>query len=152
MAIPRLVFGASLGVLLAPDLLAFDDDGVAYAVLALTNTSAPAGPSGECIFPMLYLTTKRFGSVEITVTPIVDEIALASHVITLVGGSAAGVVEVTEIDLSTPYPSALDPQIMLAPRGSSVQIQVDAPVTARVDVTVLQVEYEVVRESRLASA
>lgn len=151
MSIIKVFYGCDTGVLLSPDPTVFLDDGVAYALVALPNVSAPAGPGGEAIFPILHLTTKRYGDVELTVTPIVDGVTLQPSVVTLAGATPTeGTVDVTEVDLSQAYPSVLDEQIRTAPRGSSIQIRIDAPVTALFDVTVAEVEYEVVRESRLA--
>lgn len=153
MAIPRLFYGGGEGQLYAPDAATLLDDTTPFALLGETNESAPAGPSGECIFPVLYLTTRRFGDVTLTITAIVDDVRLTAHEVTLAGVTPdQGAVEVTEIDLAEPYPSADDEQIRNAPRGSSIRVEIAATLTSQVDISVAQVEYEVVRESRAAVA
>lgn len=151
MAIPRLFIGGGSGALYAPDPASVTDDGATVDLVATPNPSAPAGPSGECVFPLAYLTTRAFADDTITVTPIVDGVALTPHEID-VTGSPEGTIEVHEIDLAEPYPSAENELIRQAPRGSRIELAFASTVMGAVEISVAEIEYEVVRESRTAVA
>jgi hypothetical protein len=150
---PVLAFGRAGSAALLQAGMGWTDDGVAYDLTALTDRVAPAGAGGECLFYTLYLTTRRFGPARLRVTVLVDELPLPEEVIVLAGAAAAqGTVDVTEIALRIPYLRDGVEVAKITPRGTWVRVlvQTDVAVTphAGLDVTDVEIETEVVRESR----
>jgi hypothetical protein len=161
MPVPRLFYGGSDGKLLSATGTSYLDDAATFDVLARTNRIAPAGPGGECAFFTLYLTTTRFDpgpDIRLLVTPIVDGAALAVRELNLSGAVDAaanpkGLAEVNEISLMEAYMVNDAAQLMNAPRGSAIEFLIttaaaDVPLDL-VELSVAEVEYEVVREGRL---
>lgn len=148
MALPRLIIGGSQGAILAPtDHASMDDEAADVTLFALTNIIAPATPTGECIFPLLRLTTDSQDAADLVITLIVDKVRKSPHALSIDGTG----VEVHEVDLREPYPALpATPKIRTAPRGSGAQIEIVGISFA--NITVIQLEYEPVREARKASA
>jgi len=132
----------------------FDDGGVAYAFLGHTNRAAPAGIGGECAFYNLYFTTRHYLTpVVLRVSVVIDDKTLTSEVIFLSGGRDTGTVREHEVSLMQPYIVAGVERLRYAPRGTWIEVVVemfDAGFVGAVDVGGVEIEHEIVRESRAA--
>lgn len=105
-----------------------DDLGELIELVALSNEYAPAGIGGEAIFTNVYITLLRSNTEELTLllTPYVD--GVAEPEIEIVRPPAASPLrEVLEIGLVRYYPSAADPQIATAMRGTWFQADLRTP-------------------------
>jgi hypothetical protein len=154
MAAPILYVGSRTDKVLKAGV-GYDDDGVAYTALARSERLAPAGAGGECIFTMLYLTTRHYtSSVSINVTPIVDNVTLATQTIALTGAaSTTGNRQTHELVLSLPYVRASVEQLRTAPRGTWIELLIESSGTsAKQIVESAEIEYEVVRETQAGEA
>lgn len=158
MPVPRLFFGGTDGLVLNAQGASYMDNGVMYDVLAQTNKSAPAGPGGECIFTNLYLTTRRFVTpVRVLVTPIVDGVAMTVRQLDLTGAPAVdGTVEVSEISLMEAFISGGLERMRTALRGSAIEFAFATSAAAvalgGLEISVAEVEYEIVRETKPVKA
>lgn len=152
MPLPQLVVGRSGGV---PAILAvgsaYTDDGVAYGFSARSRPFIPAGIGGEAVFVTLYVTTRHTtGGANITVTPYVDGVALESQTITLVGvPGSQGEQRTHELPLSVPYLDGGVEQMRTAPRGDRIEVAVASASSVAHFVEGVEVEYEIVRESKV---
>lgn len=144
-----------LGQRTAAVLLAADEgyaDGAAtYALLARTARAAPAGVGGDVLMTALYLTLSHTEAATVRVTPVVDGIALEATDIVL-GPAAERAVTAHEVGVSVPYVVGGVEVSRAGARGTWVQVQVES-VGAFGDLTVeaVEVEYEVLRESKSAA-
>lgn len=136
-----------------------DDLGEPIELVALSNEYAPAGIGGEAIFTNVYLTLFRSNDAELTLllTPWVN--GVAEETIEIVRpATAAPVREVLEIGLARYYPSALNPQIANAMRGTWFQAELRTPADesvaimpdGRVIVEGWELEHELVTEGKEA--
>lgn len=154
--IPKLILGrgAATPSVLRANGSSYQDDSVNQNASGKTNKVAPAGAGGECIFTTLFLTTTHYDvNVSLFITPFVDGVALARQRLNLVGVVASdGETKVNEIGLSLPYAPGGVEKIRTMPRGTwfQVLIETDAAIVAlgACIVSEVEVEYEVVRESK----
>lgn len=135
------------------------DDDAAYEMLAKSRGVAPAGPGGECIFTLLYLTTLHYTEdVSVWITPIIDGTALETQRLDLTGVTdSTGERKTHEVGLSVPYLVGGVERLRFAPRGTWFEVQIEtkygdaetgAPTTASKQIVEsVELEYEVVRES-----
>lgn len=142
----------------------YQDDGQNYTVLARTRPFFPAGQGGECIFTNLYLTLTGYDTaVGFGVKVYIDGVAIGIGVegntvgyqkVAFAGGAANPVHKhrVHELSLLQPYPPYPAPeQFRVAPRGQSIAVELATIAGAAADRIVIdgiEVEYEVVRESK----
>lgn len=138
----------------------FTDDGVAYEMVARSDPFAPAGQGGEAIFTALWITTTTYDQpVTLLVTPYIDGVALAQQRIDIPGrANPTNVQQVWELALSVPYIQGGVERLRVAPRGCVIEVEVATNIgggmgtSARQAVDGIEVETEVVRESRAAVA
>lgn len=157
---PYLILGrGGIGpILLLANGAAYTDDSTAYNASGKTNKVAPAGAGGECIFTVLYLTTTHFDvNVSLWITPYVDGVALTKQRLNLVGVPGSdGETKVNEIGLSVAHSVSAVERLRYAPRGTwfQVLVETDAAIVGlgACIVSEVEVEYEVVRESKEAIA
>lgn len=132
-----------------------DDLGTDIELVARTNAYAPYGVGGEGIFTNLYLTLFRSNDadLELSVVPIVD--GVEQDAIQLIRPAVAEPTrEVLEIGLATYYPSAADPQIANAMRGTWFQTEIRSVGTlpaGRLIIEAVELEHEVVTEGKQAA-
>lgn len=157
-SVARLIVGRGAAVpsLMRANGSSYLDDSVIFNASGKSNRVAPAGAGGECIFTVLYLTTTHFDvNVSLFITPYVDGVALTRQRLNLVGVPGTdGETKVNEIGLSVGHSIAAVERLRYAPRGTwfQVLVETDAAVVAlgAVQVAEVNVEYEVVRESKEA--
>lgn len=136
------------------------DLGEAVEFVALTNAYAPAGIGGEAIFVNLRLSLFRDNATDMVldVVPIID--GIEQDLIELdLPGVAAPARSIHELGLASYFPSALDPQISTALRGTWFQAEIRSPgppesvgvVDGRFVFEGLELEFEVVEEGRQAA-
>lgn len=162
MITPHIIIGRAGTPVLLEVGVGYDDDGTDYEMLATSQPIAPAGPGGECIFTLLYLTTRHYSSdVSVWITPIVDRTELATQRLDLTGVlNSKGELQTHEIGLSIPYIVATVERLRYAPRGTWFSVRIEtkygdnevgaAPAPAQQIVESVELEYEVVRESQVA--
>lgn len=139
-----------------------DDTSSEYDLFAKSVPVAPAGTGGECMFTVLYLTTVHYtADVSVHVTPVVDGVALDRKRIDLTGvANSKGERKTHEVGLYLAYTVASVEQLRYAPRGTWFQAIVEtrygagdpAGSLARVVVESVELEYEVLRESKATDA
>lgn len=144
--------------------IGYADDDSTYELLAQSIPIAPAGPGGECLFTLLYLTTRHYSAdVSLWITPIVDGVDGDTQRLDLLGvADSKGELRTTEIDLSIPYLVAGVEQSRFHPRGAFFAVRIEtkyadaeagaASTAAKTVVESVELEHEVVRESQTALA
>lgn len=163
MITPTLYLGAAVDPLLLEVGVDYtDDDDAPYELLAQSVPVVPAGPGGECAFPLLYLSTIHYsGDVSLWITPVVDGVDGETQRLDLIGvPNSKGERVTTEIDLSIPYVVDGVEQSRYHLRGAQFQARVEtkyadaevgaASTAAKTVVESVELEYEVLRESRPA--
>lgn len=135
------------------------DDGESYEMLALSRPVAIAGPGGECMYTLLYLTTKHYDDdVSIWITPVIDGVAQPTQRIDLTGvPGTQGEQKTHEVSLAISYMVGGTERLRYAPRGTWFSVQVEtkyalgeagaAANPAKQIVESVEVEYEVLRET-----
>lgn len=129
--------------------------------VALTNAYAPAGIGGEAIFLNVRLSVFRDNDEDmiLELTPIVDDVDQDVIELELVG-IAAPARSIHEVGLATYYPSAADPQIANALRGTTFQLEIRTrgageslaeAIDGRLVFEGLELEYDIVEEGRQAA-
>ena len=170
---PTLLFGQGGGsagggnALYRASAAAADDAGVAFNIRARSDRFYPAGPGGEAIFTVLWLTvttaitpaTPTPNHVHLIITPYLDGVALAAQTLTITGPLTGAQTRLTtkyEFGLSVPYLNTLGTEVFrTAARGASFEIQVatsSGVVAGELIAVQADVEYEVVRESVAAQS
>ncbi len=159
MITPQLFLGRSLEPVLLRVGKGYTDDGEPYEMLARSRSLAPAGPGGECIFTLLYLTTLHYtDDVSVWITPIVDQVAQPTQRLDLTGVlDSVGERQTHEIGLAVPYLVGGVERLRFAPRGTWFDVQIEtkygaaevgaAPVASKQIIESVELEYEIVRES-----
>lgn len=154
MSRPVLLLAESDDITLLQAGVDYTDNDEPYVFLGHTNRVAPAGIGGECAFYNLYFTTRHYlTTVVLQVGVVLDGKVLTTTTITLDNGSDTGTVREHEVSLMQPYIVGGVERLRFAPRGTWVEVVVqaaDTGVTGAVDVGGVEIEYEVVRESRAA--
>lgn len=160
MAKPTLYLGLAGDPHLCQADSGFTDAGSAYNLFARTDRVALAGESGECVFTALYLVLvhRSATTIHLRITPLVDDVPLPSHTLTL-PGAAFPATDVYELGLSVPVLDGLGNEVSrTAPRGTWLQVQIETIADGvsellgalRVDGVIA--EYDVVSESRTEAA
>lgn len=152
MSQPVLLLGRADDTVLLEANKGYTDDSVEYETSGITNRAAPAGIGGECIFTNLYFTTRHYATpVILRVGIILDGVELPATTIALADGADSGTVREHEVSLLLPYYVAGVERSRYAPRGTRIEVYTRmVGVLGPVDVGGVEVEYEVVRESRSA--
>lgn len=152
----QLFYGQDGGTGLFKSDTGFQDDSVNYAALAKTVPACPAGPDGECVFPALWLTVVYTMAVTIRVTPVVDGVDQPSRNIVLTS-KASRTLDTFEVALYQAHSPGGTEQTRVYPRGTYFSVKLDtlvggvgAVATGDLIVEHLAIEYEAVRESRVA--
>lgn len=138
----------------------YDDDSEAYELYAQSEPLAPAGEGGECIFTLLYVTTRHYDAdVSFWLTPIVDGVALPTERLDLLATtSQKGEFQTHEVGLSIAYTVAGTERLRYAPRGTWFQLLVETRygtlggTPAEQIIEAAEVEFEIVRESKQPSS
>lgn len=130
------------------------DGGNAFDARARTARIAPAGASGECIFPAVWVVLTWTMPVTVRVTALVDGVEVTSAEIVL-PSQATRVTERREIGLSIRLVDAhLNIEVArFSPRGTWLQVEVKTtPVLADGELIFegIEAEFEVVSESAAA--
>jgi len=165
---PTLLFGQGGGnSLYRASAAASDDAGVPFEVRARSDRFYPAGPGGEAIFTVLWLTvttaitpaTPTPSHVHLVITPYLDGVALDAQTLTITGPLTGAQTRLTtkyEFGLSVPYLNPLGTEVFrTAARGASFEIQVatsSGVVAGELIAVQADLEYEVVRESVAAQS
>jgi hypothetical protein len=134
------------------------DDGEVYEMAARDRPFAPAGQGGEAIFTALWITTTSYDDpITLFITPIVDFVPLETQQLDLVGAvNAENRTEVHELALSVPYVVGGIERMRNAPRGCYIDVRVEtnfggiAQAASRFSIDGIEVEVEIVRDSRVA--
>lgn len=132
------------------------DDGQPYNLLARSNPLTPEGAGGESIFVSLYLTLRAYeAAVTYAITPIVDDVRLATQTLVVPIGTATGVRRVYEIGLSIPTLRGGVEMIRTYPRGTWIAVEIASVVgvggaLARHRIESVEVETEPVEETQEA--
>lgn len=150
MATPKLFVGTrGTNGLLEADR-GYKDRTVAYALSAKTNRYAPAGAGGECIFTSLYAVVTFSASVTVSFTPYIDGVALETQTISFVQNALVTRQTVSrELALSVPILVAAVERGRVTPRGTWCQVEVSSDDSVQVIIEGIEIEYEVVRESKM---
>lgn len=139
----------------------YTDDGAVYEMIARDRPFAPAGQGGEAIFTALWITTTTYEEdVTLFITPFVDFVALETQQLDIPGAAnPTNAQQVHELALSIPYPPPPDPErLRVAPRGCYIDVRIETNIagafgsSARQAVDGIEVEVEIVRDSRTAVA
>ena len=173
---PTLLFGQGGGSagggnsLYRASATASDDAGVAFNIRARSDRFYPAGPGGEAIFTVLWLTVTTAitpptppapppNHVHLIITPYLDGVALDAQTLTITGPLTGAQTRLTtkyEFGLSVPYLNPLGTEVFrTAARGASFEIQVatsSGVVAGELIAVQADLEYEVVRESVAAQS
>lgn len=140
---------AFIGQRAAANLLALDrgssDAGTPIRVRGETAAVAVAGAGGEAIFPTLYLTLTHSMVATLRVTPLLDGVPLPVILLS-VYAAPRRVSTVHELSLMQSFEGLLT----YAPRGTwiAVRIEVDPLTEGDLIVDSVEVEYEIVQESK----
>jgi hypothetical protein len=136
-----------------------DDLGELIELVALSNEYAPAGIGGEAIFTNVYITLLRSNTEELTLllTPYVDG-AAEDEIEIVRPATLVPIREILEVGLARYYPSAADPQIATAMRGTWFQADLRTPAIesvatmpgGRLIIEGWELESEVVTEGKAA--
>jgi hypothetical protein len=133
------------------------DDGQRYRTVLNTNRVAPAGAGGECIFTNLYFSVRHYvAPVLLLVTVALDGNYLPSQQVVLENGADTGTIRELEISLMQALLVGGIERSRYAPRGGWIEVFLETADTvdpALLDIGTVEVEYEIVRETRaLATA
>jgi hypothetical protein len=159
----RVFHGAGNGSSLWRADSTYLDGAERYQAQAKSVYAAPAGAGGECIFPAVYLTVTHEAGCTIRVTPFLDGVAQDSYDVE-VAAVAEVVTEVYELAFVLRQADSMDPAVTVGAtylRGTFLAVKLvtlvevdDALVPgAPQGLFILdgaELEYEVVRESRVA--
>lgn len=150
MSQPVLLLGRADDTVLLESNRGYTDDSVGYEASGITNRAAPAGIGGECIFTNLYFTTRHYSTaVLVRVGIILDGVELPATTIALADGADAGTVREHEVSLLLPFYQGGVEVSRYAPRGTRVEVYARmVGVLGPVDIGGVEIEYEVVRETR----
>lgn len=164
MSTPKLYFGHKTSGRLMQVGEGYNDMGVAYQPVLVSNPGAPSGTEGENLFTAIYLTVDQREepfegqtgeTATIYVTPIIDgkEYETYSVVVKMQlmnpGFPPRRVAKTYEIGISEPWVRNGIEQTRFALRGKFFQAKVQLPST-EVQLVEAQVEFEPVRESKRA--
>lgn len=154
MPAPKLFFGTRGSTGFMEVDRGYKDRGVQYQMYAKTNRYAPAGPSGECIFPSLYAVVTFTESMFLYLTPFVDGAALGTKVIQMIANATSTRQTRTfEMGLSVPVILNGVERGQQAPRGTWFQVLVEThfndinDIANQLIVEGCEVEYEIVSET-----
>lgn len=165
MIVPVLFAGRAGSPILLRVGIGYVDDDAPYNMVAESDPIAIAGPGGEVMFTMLYLTTKHFDAdVSVWVTPIIDGVSQTTQRIDLTAGAPGtqAIRQSHEIDLSEPYIVAAVEQGRTTPRGTWFSVRIEtkygtgepgaAVAAAKQIVESVEVEYEILQETQQPEA
>lgn len=154
MSAPKLFFGTRGSTAFMEVDRGYKDRGVQYQMYAKTNRYAPAGPSGECIFPSLFAIVTFTESMYLYLTPYLDGVALGTKLIHMVANATSSRQTRTfEMGLSVPVVVNGVERLEQAPRGTWFQVLVEThfndinDIANQLIVEGLEVEYEVVGDT-----
>lgn len=131
-----------------------DDLGVDIELVARTNTYAPDSIGGEAVWDNLYVTLRRSNDADLTLrfTPVVDDVDL-DDIDVVLAAVAAPTREILEVGLASYYPSAADPQIATALRGTTFALEVRSVGTipgGRLIIEGIELEWDLATEGKEA--
>lgn len=155
MPVPTLMFGRADAAALLNAREGWVDDDQPYNLTLRTNRIAPAGVGGECVFTRLVVVTRHREAATLTLTPLVDDTALAPITLAL-AAAATEQVQTHELGLSRPLVVAGRERARFRPRGTWFQVEVttsyaaDALPQGEQAIEGIELEYEVVREGQPA--
>jgi hypothetical protein len=154
MPTPKLFYGTRGSTGFLEVGRGYKDRGVQYQMYAKTNRYAPAGPSGECIFPTLYAIVTFTESMFLYLTPFVDGVALGLQYVQMIANASSSQQTRTfELGLGVPVVLNGVERSQQAPRGTWIQVLVETHfndinnIANQLVIEGLEVEYEVVRET-----